>query len=137
MDSLPTGTVVFLFADVEGSTLLVRQLGDRYAELQNTCHRLVRAAVEEQAGQVVSVQGDGLFAVFLRPRDALKAAVAAQQALLAYSWPGDSRFRVRMGLHTGDGRLAETGYVGVDVNYAARIGSVGYGGQILVSAATH
>ena len=137
MDSLPTGTVVFLFADVEGSTLLAQQLGDRYAELQNTCHRLVRAAVEEQAGRVVSVQGDGLFAVFLHPRDAVRAAVAAQQALATYSWPQDSRLRVRMGLHTGEGRLTETGYMGVDVNYAARIGLIGYGGQILVSAATH
>ncbi len=137
MGSLPTGIVTFLFTDIEESTRLVRQLGEQYAQLQNDCHRLIRTAVEDQGGQVVTIQGDGLSAVFAHARDALRAAVAAQRALTAYPWPKDGMLRVRMGVHTGEGRLAETGYVGVDVNCAARIGAAGYGGQILVSEATH
>ncbi len=137
MPSLPTGTVTFLFTDIEGSTRLLQQLGDRYADVLADCRRLVRMAVQERGGQEVDTEGDAVFAAFPSGREALVAAVTAQQNILRHSWPNGASLRVRMGLHTGEARVAEGGYVGLDVHRAARIAAAAHGGQVLVSDVTH
>ena len=137
MASLPTGTVTFLFTDIEGSTRLLQRLGEHYAEALATHHCLLRTAVQEGQGQVVDTQGDAVFAVFPRARDALLAAIAAQRAVQAYQWPDGTVPKVRIGLHTGEPVTGKTGYVGMDVHRAARIAAAGHGGQILVSDVTH
>jgi predicted ATPase/class 3 adenylate cyclase len=134
---LPTGTITLLFTDIEGSTHLLHQLGDSYAELLTSCRALLRSAFQGQHGHEVDTQGDAIFAVFARASDALAAAVAAQRALAAYSWPQGVAVRVRMGLHTGEPARVTEGYVGLDVHRAARIMSAAHGGQILLSQATH
>ena len=136
MPSLPTGTVTFLFTDMEGSTHLLEQLGDRYAEVLATHHRLLRSAILHAHGHEMESQGDALFVAFPRAKDALLAAVAAQRAVQAHPWPDGITVRVRMGLHTGEPISGETGYVGMDVHRAARICAAGHGGQILLSRTT-
>src|SRR6516162_2715178 len=137
MASLPTGTVTFLFTDIEGSTRLLERLGESYAEALTTHHRLLRTAIQEGQGQVVDTQGDAVFAAFPRARDALLAAIAAQRAVQAHPWPDGTAPMVRIGLHTGEPVTGKTGYVGMDVHRAARIAAAGHGGQILVSDVTH
>ncbi len=136
MPSLPTGTVTFLFTDIEGSTRLLQQLGDRYADVLATHHRLLRTAIQEAQGQMVDTQGDAVFAAFPRARDALLAAVAAQLSVQARPWPKGITLRVRMSLYTGESISGATGYVGMDVHRAARICAAGHGGQILLSQTT-
>jgi predicted ATPase/class 3 adenylate cyclase len=136
MTGLPTGTVTFLFTDVEGSTRLLQQLKDAYAEVLIECRRLVRTAIQERGGQEVDTEGDAVFAAFPSARDALLASVTAQQRLLRHPWPDDAAVRVRMGLHTGEARVAEGGYVGMDVHRTARICAAAHGAQILVSDVT-
>ena len=136
MTGLPTGTVTFLFTDIEGSTRLLQQLKDAYTDVLRECRRLVRTAVQERGGQEVDTEGDAVFAAFPSAREALLAAVTAQQRLLRHSWPDGAAMRVRMGLHTGEARVAEAGYVGMDVHRAARICAAAHGGQILLSDAT-
>ncbi|HEY6568252.1 MAG TPA: adenylate/guanylate cyclase domain-containing protein [Actinomycetota bacterium] len=133
-DHLPTGTVTFLFTDIEGSTRLVQDLGDAYPPLLEQHHDIVRSAVESNDGLVVSTEGDSFFAVFPAASSALRAAVDAELAIERHPWPDDARIRVRMGLHTGEGRIGAGSYVGVEVHRAARIGAAGHGGQVLVSA---
>lgn len=130
---LPTGTVTFLFTDIEGSTRLLQQLGDAYPALLSEHHRLLGAAVEKAGGVAIGSEGDSLFAAFGSASAGLVAAVEAQRALTAQHWPGDSEVRVRMGLHTGEALVRDGTYVGLDVHRAARIAAVGHGGQILVS----
>jgi predicted ATPase/class 3 adenylate cyclase/DNA-binding XRE family transcriptional regulator len=142
---LPTGTVTFLFTDIEGSTRLLQQLGsERYAALQAEHHRLVRAACAAHGGHDVDIRGDGFFVAFPTAPGAVAAAGQAQRALAAQPWPDGAPIQVRMGLHTGtplvtpggsSGDGAE-GYVGLDVVRAARIAAAGHGGQVLLSAAT-
>jgi predicted ATPase len=127
---LPTGTVTFLFTDIEGSTRLLQQLGDRYAQALGEHRRLLRAAFEHHGGVEVDTQGDAFFVAFTRAGEALAAAAEAQQAL------EETRIRVRMGLHTGEPLLSEEGYVGLDVHRAARIAAAGHGGQVLLSQST-
>ena len=136
MASLPTGTVTFLFTDVERSTRLLARLGDRYADLLAWYRGALREAAQGHGGQEVDAQGDGLFLVFPSARDAVIAAVAAQRAIITHQWPDGTVVRVRMGLHTGEARVAGTGYVSMDVHRAARIGAAGHGGQVLLSEAT-
>ncbi len=136
MSSLPTGTVTFLFTDIEGSTRLLQELGERYAELLAHYRRFVRSAVQERGGREVDTQGDALFAAFPRARDAVAAGVAAQRVIGAHAWPENLSLRVRMGLHTGESLRGETGYLGMDVHSAARICAAGHGGQILLSQTT-
>jgi predicted ATPase/class 3 adenylate cyclase len=133
---LPTGTITLLFTDIEGSTQLLHQLGDGYGELLASCRALLRSAFQEQRGHEVDTQGDAIFAVFARASDALSAAVAAQRALAAYSWPQGVAVRVRMGLHTGEPSRVTEGYVGLDVHRAARLMSAAHGGQVLLSQTT-
>jgi predicted ATPase/class 3 adenylate cyclase len=137
MPGLPAGTITFLFTDIEGSTRLLEHLGDRYAPVLADCRRVLREAVQARGGHEVSVEGDAGFFVFSSARDALAAAVAAQQALCGQPVDHGAAVRVRAGLHTGEAVLAgEAGYVGMDVHRAARICAAGHGGQILLSRAT-
>src|SRR5919201_453445 len=106
MTELPAGTVTFLFTDIEGSTRLLNELGERYADVLTDHRRLLRDAA------------------------------AAQRALAAHPWPGETELRVRMGIHTGEPLLAEDHYVGIDVHRGARIAASALGGQVLVSART-
>jgi predicted ATPase/class 3 adenylate cyclase/DNA-binding XRE family transcriptional regulator len=133
---LPTGTVTFLFTDIEHSTQILQRLGDRYAEALDASQRILRAAFAARHGREVDTQGDSFFAVFGAAHDALAAAVQAQRALAAERWPLDIPVRVRMGLHTGSPLLVAGHYVGFDVHRAARIGAAAHGGQILLSTAT-
>ena len=137
MPDLPTGTVTFLFTDIERSTRLLQQLGDRYADLLAEYRRLLRAAVQERGGQESDALGDAFFAVFPRARDALAAAMAAQRAIHTHQWPARATLRARMGLHTGEVRTVDIGYIGIDLHRAARLGAAGHGGQILLSDTTH
>jgi len=136
MPSLPTGTVTFLFTDIEGSTRLLQQLGDRYADLLAEYRRLLRVAIYNHGGSEVDTQGDGCFFAFPRAKGALSAAVAALHAIHRYPWPTGTSVLVRMGLHTGEPISGNTGYVGMDVHRASRICAVGHGGQILLSQTT-
>ena len=131
MSSLPTGTVTFLFADVEGSTRLAHELGDGWQPVLADIRRLLREAVSGANGHEVDSRGDELFAAFTSSSEAADAAVDAQRRLGGHNWPAP--VRVRIGLHTGTAALAEDGYVGVDVHRAFRIASAGHGGQIVAS----
>jgi class 3 adenylate cyclase len=130
MCALPTGTVTLLFTDLEGSTGLLRELGDRYGDLLNDHRRLLRDVVTGHGGSEVDTAGDGSFAAFTSARDGVAAAVEAQQAMAEHVWPADSVVRMRMALHTGEPRLAEEGYHGIGVHLAARLCQTGQGGQI-------
>jgi predicted ATPase/class 3 adenylate cyclase len=136
MHHLPTGTITLLFTDIEGSTRLLQQLGDRYADLLEEYRQLLRAVFQQWNGYEVDTQGDALFVAFVRALDALSAAADVQRALAAHSWPEGATVRVRMGLHTGEPSVTAEGYVGMDVHYAARLMSAGYGGQVLLSQTT-
>ncbi len=136
MPELPTGTVTFLFTDIEGSTQLLQQLGPRYAEVLADHRAILRAAFARCEGTEVDTQGDAFFVVFVRAADALSCAADIQRELAEHSWPDGSQIRVRMGLHTGEPIAQGGGYVGLDVHRAARICSAGHGGQILLSQAT-
>ncbi len=134
---LPTGTVTFLFTDIEGSTRLVQQLGDARSEQVFGDHRrLLSDAVESEGGHVYEDQGESFIFAFQRARDAILAATAAQRALAAHPWPDGAVLRVRMGLHTGEPVSTSDGYVGVDVHMVARVCQAGHGGQILLSQTT-
>src|SRR5436190_395611 len=130
MRELPSGTVTFLFTDIEGSTKLLHELGDAYADALAEHRRALRAAFEAHGGVEVDTQGDAFFVAFARAGDALAAARQGQEAL------AESPVRVRMGVHTGEPVVTEEGYVGIDVHRAARIAGVGHGGQVLVSQST-
>ncbi|MDP8958552.1 MAG: tetratricopeptide repeat protein [Actinomycetota bacterium] len=134
--TLPTGTVSFLFTDIEGSTQLLQRLGDGYREVLAEHDRLLRDAVAGAGGVEVSTEGDAFFCVFATAAQAVEAAVAAQRALASYQGPGNCRLLVRMGIHTGEATLGGDNYVGLDVHRAARIADAGHGGQVLLSMAT-
>jgi predicted ATPase/class 3 adenylate cyclase len=137
MTGLPTGTVTFLFTDIEGSTELLQHLGDhRYSEVLAEHQTLLRAVFEERNGREVDTQGDAFLVAFPRARDAVAAAVMAQQALMKHPWADGASLRVRMGLHTGEPVSAHGRYVGLDVHRVARICAAGHGGQILLSQST-
>src|SRR5690349_6679919 len=126
---LPTGTVTFLFTDVEGSTRLLHELGDGYGKVLAEHRRVLRDAFAHHGGVEVDTQGDAFFVAFARASDALAAAHDATDAL-------DGPIRVRVGVHTGEPLVTEEGYVGIDVHRAARIAAAGHGGQVLVSQST-
>ncbi|MFI5050326.1 MAG: NB-ARC domain-containing protein [Gaiellales bacterium] len=132
---LPTGTVTFLFTDVEGSTRLLRAQGKAYAGLLER-HRLIMSAAATE-GTVFGSAGDALFIAFDDAAAALRAATQAQQALIEEQWPADAAVSVRMGVHTGVPEIYAGDYVGIDVHRVARICSAAHGRQVLVSAATH
>lgn len=136
MPNLPTGTVTFLFTDVEGSTRLLQEDAEAYPGLLALHNRILRDAIAAGDGVEVQTEGDAFFAAFPTPFGALRAAVEAQRVLSGEPWPAGKIVRVRMGIHTGEGALGADGYVGLDVHRAARIAAAGHGGQVLMSDAT-
>jgi len=137
MPNLPSGTVTFLFSDIEGSTSLLKQLGDeQYADLLRTHRRIVRETFGLYHGQEIDTQGDAFFYSFHRAREAVAAAVAVQREHNEQSWPQGVTVRMRLGLHTGEPAIGEEGYTGLDVVRASRIAAVGRGGQVLLSDTT-
>src|SRR5438874_515257 len=136
MHHLPRGTVTLLFTDMEGSTRLLQQVGERYTDLLEEYRQLLRAAFGRWNGNVVDTQGDGFFVAFARATDAVSGAVAAQHALASHVWPDGVVVRVRTGIHTGEPTLSSQGYSGLDVHLAARMMCAGYGGQVLLSQTT-
>jgi class 3 adenylate cyclase len=133
---LPSGTVTFVFTDIEGSTRLLTRLGCGYADVLGEHRRLLRAAFNAHDGREVHTTGDAFFVAFQRASDAIAAAVAARRALASRSWLEDVDVRVRMGVPTGEAAIAQDDYIGLDVHRAARICSAGHGGQILISSST-
>jgi class 3 adenylate cyclase len=136
MATLPAGTVTFLFTDIEGSTRLLQELGDRYSDVLRDHRELLRADLGAAGGKEIDTQGDAFFFSFPRARDAVNGAVAAQRTLAGHPWPEGKTVRVRMGLHTGEPSVAHEGYTGLDVVRAARICAAAHGGQILISETT-
>jgi class 3 adenylate cyclase len=134
--TLPSGTVTFVFSDIEGSTALLKQLAGDYGDLIAEHRRIVRDTFGEHKGGEIDTQGDAFFFAFARARDAVTAAVAVQRAHVNREWPGGVKPRVRMGLHTGEPSLGEEGYLGLDVVRAARLCGAAKGGQILMSETT-
>lgn len=130
--SLPSGLVTLLFSDIEGSTPLLQDLGDQYAEVLERVVSTLRRSVTRHGGHEVEVRADEYFAVFERPAAALKAGIAAQRSLERARWPGN-QVRVRIGIHTGRVKLTGAGYMGLTVNTAARVCSAAHGGQIVVT----
>ncbi len=133
---LPSGRLAFFFSDVEGSTRLLADLGDRFPALLGEHQRLVRAALAAHGGTEISTEGDSFFAVFLGALEALGAAADAQRGLAAYDWPPGHELRVRMGIHIGQAIVAGDNYVGIDINRAARIANAANGGQVVLSGET-
>jgi class 3 adenylate cyclase len=133
--SLPRGRVTFLLTDIEGSTELLRELGERYGALLRDVRTLIRKAVRDAEGKEVDSRADEFFAVFRDAKRAIAAAVHVQGAMRAKKWPGGANVRVRIGIHTGRPTLGESGYVGIAVHTAARICATAQGDQIVVSAA--
>jgi DNA-binding NarL/FixJ family response regulator/class 3 adenylate cyclase len=136
MSELPTGTVTFLFSDVEGSTELLRRLRDGYTEVMADHERLLRSAFQGAGGHEINTQGDSFFIAFRKPKDAVSAAVRAQRALARHPWPEDGELRVRIGIHTGEATVAGDQYVGLAVHRAARICAAAHGRQVLLSQTT-
>src|ERR687891_655994 len=136
MADLPTGTVTFLFTDIEGSTKLLQRLGQDYRAVRDRHAAIIRSAIEAEGGRELSTAGDSFFAVFRSAGGAVRAAVVAQRELHDHRWPPGAALRVRMGIHTGEGTLGGEDYVGIDVNRAARIMDAGHGGQVILSGAT-
>ena len=133
---LPTGTLTMLFSDIEGSTALVRRLGERYGEALSAQRTLLRAAFRSFGGRELSTEGDSFFVVFESAIAAVGCCVAGQRALAGHDWPGGVTVRVRMGLHSGEPTRHEDNYVGLDVHRAARIAAAAHGGQVVLSDAT-
>lgn len=136
MPDLLSGTVTLLFSDIEGSTRLLQQFGDRYADALEDHRRIVRAAVAEGDGGEVDCRGDEFFAAFPRARSGVEAAVAVQRGLAAHAWPDGAELKVRIGLHTGEPAQQDDGYLGLDVHRAALISAAAHGGQVLLSQTT-
>jgi DNA-binding NarL/FixJ family response regulator/class 3 adenylate cyclase len=133
---LPTGTVTFLFTDIQGSTELVGRLGDAYSGVLEDHRRLLREAVSKAEGTELDCRGDEFLFVFRDAGRAVETAVRAQHALAAHEWPRGTAVEVRMGLHSGEPTIQGSSYVGLDVHRVARIASAGHGGQVLLSQRT-
>jgi class 3 adenylate cyclase len=125
-----------LFRDIEGSTRLLRRLGDGYAEQLARHRELLREAFESHGGRVLESDGDAFFAAFESAAEAAAAAEQAQRALAAHVWPDGNEIRVRIGLHTGEPRPVDGTYVGLDVHQAARVMAAAHGGQVLLTDPT-
>ena len=136
MTALPSGTVTFVFSDIEGSTALLKQLGEGYDRVLSDHRRLMRETFTERGGVEIDTQGDAFFFAFPRARDAVEAAVEVQRAHAAHDWPEGCAVLVRMGLHTGEPAVGSEGYLGLDVVRAARLCTAGKGGHVLLSDTT-
>lgn len=135
--SLPTGTVTFLFTDIEGSTRLMQELGDEYVSTQLAHHEILRAAFRSGDGRELRTEGDSFFCVFTSAIDACTSAAKAQRDFASREWPHGKPIRVRVGLHTGEAPLVGDEYIGLDVHHAARVAAAAHGGQVVLSDATH
>ena len=132
-----SGTVTFLFTDIEGSTALLKRLGRaRYGDLLARQQVLLREAFAARSGEEIDTQGDSFFVAFRSASDAVAAAVAIQRSLGDHEWPDGVEVRVRIGIHSGEASAAGEGYVGFSVHRAARIGAAAHGGQVLISDST-
>ena len=136
MTALPSGTVTFVFSDIEGSTALLKQLGDGYDRVLSDHRRLMRDTFTGRGGVEIDTQGDAFFFAFPRARDAVEAAVEVQRAHADHDWPEGCAVLVRMGLHTGEPAVGSEGYLGLDVVRAARLCTAGKGGHVLLSDTT-
>jgi predicted ATPase/class 3 adenylate cyclase len=134
---LPTGTVTFMFTDIEGSTHLLTQLGERFREVLEIHHRVLREAIAARGGLEVSTEGDAFFVVFPSASDAVAAAVDVQRSIANAAWPEGVEVGVRIGIHAGEAVLGGDDYTGVDVHRAARIMAAAHGGQIVSSESAH
>ncbi|HET6361292.1 MAG TPA: adenylate/guanylate cyclase domain-containing protein [Gemmatimonadota bacterium] len=134
--ALPAGFVTLLMSDIEGSTALLRRLGDRYRDLLTDVRDIQRAAVSRAKGREIDFRADEFFAVFERPGDAVKSAAKMQRTLRERDWPDGLDVRVRIGIHSGRPTLTDAGYIGLAVHTAARVCAAAHGGQILISGAT-
>ncbi|MEX1155612.1 MAG: adenylate/guanylate cyclase domain-containing protein [Chloroflexota bacterium] len=137
MSELPTGTITFLFSDIEGSTRLAQALDAAWPPLLERHQEIARAVWSAHGGTEVGTDGDSFFVVFSMASQAVAAAADVQRALASEPWPAGSEIRVRIGLHTGAGLLSGGTYVGLDVHRAARVSAAGNGGQVLLTEATH
>jgi predicted ATPase/class 3 adenylate cyclase len=127
-------TLTFLFTDIEGSTALLRRVGEGvYAQVLAGHHAVIRSALAAHGGREIGTQGDGFFVVFSSPREGVAAVLDMQQGLGAHAWPAGEQVRVRMGVHCGEAEQTATGLVGLEVHRAARVAAVAHGGQVLVS----
>jgi class 3 adenylate cyclase len=131
--ALPTGFVTLLMTDIEGSTVLLHRLGDRYGGALDDIRSVLRATVSREGGREIDSRADEFFAVFERAGGAVQAAVAVQRVLGERSWPDDVQVRVRIGIHSGRPTLTDVGYVGLAVHAVARVCAAGHGGQIIAS----
>jgi DNA-binding NarL/FixJ family response regulator/class 3 adenylate cyclase len=136
VSALPTGTVTFLFGDVEASTAQQQAHPEDYPRALGLLRRLLRKTVSSAGGAESDAVGDEFVAVFSDPRPAAGAALAAQRALRDAEWPGGVQLRLRLGLHTGTPSFGDEGYTGIDVVRASRIANAGHGGQIVLSDET-
>jgi predicted ATPase/class 3 adenylate cyclase len=133
---LPSGTVTFLFTDVEGSTRLWEEYPDAMRAALARHDEVVRGAIESHGGLVVKTTGDGFHAVFARASEAVDAAIAGQLSLAVEPWSETGPLRVRMGVHTGEAEMREGDYYGTALNRAARLAGAAHGGQVVVSRST-
>ena len=136
MPELPSGTVTFLFSDIEGSTRLAQERPSTWPDLLRRHQELMRAAFVAHGGVEVGTEGDSFFAAFASAVGAVAAAADAQRALVAEPWPEGCTVGVRIGMHTGEASISEGTYVGVAVHRAARVGDAAHGGQVLLSGTT-
>ncbi len=132
----PSGTVTFLFSDIEGSTTLAQRLGEGFSGVLEDHFTIIRSCVQSHRGFEVKTIGDGYFAVFASVGDAVEAAVAIQLELNSHPWPDGGVVRVRIGIHTGVAEESADDYFGLEVHRAARIADAGHGGQVIVSSAS-
>src|ERR1051326_5829464 len=137
MRTLPGGTVTFLFTDIEGSTRLLQEHPKLMGDALARHHDLLRDVVEANHGVVFETLGDGVYAAFARASDGVRAALAAQQLIGSEDWADIGGLRVRMGLHTGDVEVRGEHYFGPALFRCSRLMAIGYGGQVLISRATH
>jgi class 3 adenylate cyclase len=134
--ALPTGFVTLLMTDMEASTAVLRELGDRYGDLLDDVRGILRATVSRAGGREIDARADEFFAVFERALAAVEAAAAMQRALGDRRWPDDLEVRVRIGIHSGRPTLTDVGYIGLAVHAAARVCAAAHGGQIVISGET-
>jgi class 3 adenylate cyclase len=134
--AFPTGFVTLLMTDIEGSTGLLRRLGDRYGELLIDVRGILRAEVLRAGGCEIDARADEYFAVFASAGNAIDAATALQRALCERTWPDGLEVRVRAGIHSGRPKFTNVGYIGIAVHTVARVCSAAHGGQIIISGDT-
>jgi len=134
--TLPTGTVTFLFTDIEGSTRLMQELGERYVQAQVDHHAILREAFRSGDGRELRTEGDSFFCVFESALDGCRAAAQAQREFARHEWPDGKPIRVRIGMHTGEAPLVGEEYIGLDVHHAARVAASAHGGEVVLSEAT-